>query len=172
MSGLSPVRRIVTGHNEQTGKANIRWDSFLTFQDIPGMVGASSAPVWVSEGLPTKDNNSSEDGGTRPVDGIVHPNGTNVRLTELRPGAETPMHRTISLDYNILLEGELILIMEDGSQVHLKTPGDTVVMRGGLHAWRNPSDSSWARWTGVIIAAEAAVVAGQVLQAETKYIAT
>ncbi|KAJ7932434.1 hypothetical protein B0H13DRAFT_779976 [Mycena leptocephala] len=133
------------------------------------MEGAKSAAVWVtSDGLPTNDNNKSEDGASRViVNGIVQPNGTNLRCTDLAPGAQTPMHRTTSLDYNILLEGELILIMEDGSETHLKNPGDAVIQKGTLHAWHNPS-TGWARWMCVLIAAEPAVVEGKILQAETK----
>ncbi|KAF7310875.1 Cupin-2 domain-containing protein [Mycena chlorophos] len=162
-----PTRRIVTGH-DLDGHANIQHDTELQFQEIPGMPGAFAAPLWVSNGLPTTDNNIDEDGALRPVDGIVHRGGTNFRATDLGPGKMTPMHRTNSLDYNILLEGELELIMEDGSRTHLKAPGDSVVMRGGMHAWRNPSDSVWTRWTTVIIPAEPVVVADRILAAETK----
>ena len=88
-------------------------------------------------------------------------------------------HRLSSLDHNILskspmfsarnvdadgarapaVSGKLILEMEDGTEVLLENPGDTVVMRGALHAWRNPGPE-WARWMAVIIDAEPAVVNG------------
>ncbi|KAJ7492656.1 hypothetical protein FB451DRAFT_1336522 [Mycena latifolia] len=158
---LPQVRRIVTSHDER-GFATIQNDSTLQFE------GARAAPVWVTaDGLPTNDNNTSVDGADRIVNGIVQPNGTNLRCTDLAPGAETPMHRTTSLDYNILLQGELILIMDDGSETHLKNPGDTVIQRGTMHAWRNPS-TEWARWMCAVIAAEPAVIGEKVLEAETK----
>ena len=56
-----------------------------------------------------------------------------------------------------LVSGELILIMEDGSEKLLKNPGDVVIQKGTLHAWRNPSQE-WTRWVTVLIAAEPAVV--------------
>ncbi|KAK7064258.1 cupin-2 domain-containing protein [Favolaschia claudopus] len=166
---LPQVQRVVTGH-DNSGFGVVQNNSTLSFSsmDIPGMDGAKAAAVWVTtDGIPTKDNNLSEDGAERPVDGIVHPNGTNLRCTDLAPGAQTPMHRTTSLDYNILLQGELILIMEDGSETHLKNPGDTVIQKGTMHAWRNPS-TEWARWMCAVIAAEPAVVNGKGLENETR----
>lgn len=47
--------------------------------------------------------------------------------------------------------------MEDGSEKLLKNPGDVVIQKGTLHAWRNPSQE-WTRWVTVLIAAEPAVV--------------
>jgi len=161
------VRRIVTSHDDK-GLGTIQNDSQLRFEDIPGMNGARAAAVWVTaDGLPTNDNNTSEDGANRVVNGIVSLNGTNLLCTDLAPGAQTPMHRTTSLDYNILLQGELILIMDDGSETHLKNPGDTVIQKGTMHAWRNPS-TEWTRWMCTVIAAEPAVVGGKILQDETK----
>ena len=60
------------------------------------------------------------------------------------------------------VQGEVVLINEDGTEKHLKNPGDTVVQKGTLHAWRNPS-SVWTRWITVLIAAEPAVVNGKPL---------
>lgn len=54
------------------------------------------------------------------------------------------------------------MITEDGVEKHLKNPGDTVVQKGTLHAWRNPS-KGWARWVTVLIAAEPAIVNGEAL---------
>jgi hypothetical protein len=76
-------------------------------------------------------------------------------------------HLPDTLIPHFIVEGELILIMEDGSETHLKNPGDAVIQKGTLHAWHNPS-TGWARWMCVLIAAEPVVVEGKILQAETK----
>ena len=66
----------------------------------------------------------------------------------------------------MVVSGELILIMEDGSETHLKTPGDTVIQKGSLHAWRNPSSTEWTRYISVLVSAEPAVVNGVAFPAE------
>ena len=48
------------------------------------------------------------------------------------------MHRTETLDYGIVLEGEIYLVLDD-SETLLK-PGDVVIQRGTNHAWSNRSD--------------------------------
>jgi hypothetical protein len=74
----------------------------------------------------------------------------------------------------VSVSGEVILILDDGAEHHLKNPGDTVVQRGTLHAWkydllalkmtcgltapgRNPG-AEWCRWTTVLIAAEPTII--------------
>jgi len=146
----------------------VQSDSVLPSEAMELVQDARSAGIWVTkDALPTTDNNSLEDGGKRSVENpanfnLVPATGTNLRSTDLAPGATTPMHRTSSLDYNILISGELILITEDG-ETHLKHPGDIVIQKGTMHAWRNPS-SNWTRWVTVLIAAEPAVVNGKALQ--------
>jgi ketosteroid isomerase-like protein len=48
------------------------------------------------------------------------------------------MHVTDTIDYDIILSGQLTLILDDGE--HVLTPGDAVIMRGDRHAWRNDGD--------------------------------
>ncbi|MGV1862499.1 cupin domain-containing protein [Rhizobium rhizogenes] len=55
-----------------------------------------------------------------------------------KPGRHPLMHRTESIDYGIVLFGEIVLLLDD-SEVHLKH-GDVVVQRGTVHAWTNRSD--------------------------------
>jgi len=166
-SELPNLRRIVTCH-DQKGVAVVQSDMHMLSEKMEKINGCESAGIWVTtDSIPTKDTNRSEDGVNRIIDksfnfGLVHPTGTNLRSTDLAPGAITPMHRTSSLDYNILVSGELILIMEDGSEKHLKNPGDTVIQKGTLHAWRNPS-KIWSRWVTVLMAAEPAIVNGEAL---------
>ncbi|KAF9044557.1 hypothetical protein BDZ89DRAFT_1059037 [Hymenopellis radicata] len=161
------TRRIVTSHNGD-GKACIQIDSKLQWNDIPSL-GAKVARIYIIEdGLPTKDNNSSIDGAERDLDPnnlnlLPKSPGANTGATLLCPGGVTPLHRSSSQDYNILVEGELILLMEDGTEKHIKTPGDVVVMKGGLHAWKNPSTTNWAHWVSVLVSAEPVKVDGQPL---------
>ena len=54
------------------------------------------------------------------------------------PGRHPLMHRTESIDYGIVLDGEIVLLLDD-EEVPLKT-GDVVVQRGTIHAWANRSD--------------------------------
>jgi quercetin dioxygenase-like cupin family protein len=61
-----------------------------------------------------------------------------VRITQINPGAPKFMHRTETVDYAILLDGECDLELDDGKTVGLKQ-GDIVVQRGTMHAWVNNS---------------------------------
>jgi quercetin dioxygenase-like cupin family protein len=58
------------------------------------------------------------------------------RLVEFPPGMDAPMHATPTIDYIVVLSGEIDLELEDGAEVHL-TQGDAVVQRGVPHAWHN-----------------------------------
>jgi quercetin dioxygenase-like cupin family protein len=57
----------------------------------------------------------------------------------MAPGAESPMHRTETVDVGVVLEGETWLLLDDGSETRVG-PGDAVVQRGTNHAWANRSD--------------------------------
>ncbi|KAF8905545.1 hypothetical protein CPB84DRAFT_1676512 [Gymnopilus junonius] len=184
---LHPLRRIVTAH-DNNGNSIIQSDTelpsevgaslhavyglLIRLQEMRQVNGAQSASIWVTtDSIPTGDNNRSDDGGKRGIDNpsnldLVHPTGTNLRSTDLAPRAITPMHRTCSLDYNILVLGEVILINEDGTEKHLKNPGDVVIQKGTMHAWRNPSEEKWARWITVLIAADPVLVDGKLLDPE------
>ena len=59
------------------------------------------------------------------------------------------MHRTVSLDYGIVLEGEVELILDSGEKRVLKR-GDVAIQRGTSHAWRNTSKTEWARMVYVL----------------------
>ena len=67
-------------------------------------------------------------------------NGTIVRVTTFPPGRRSPMHRTETIDYGIVLEGEVYLVLDD-SETALH-PGDVVIQRGTDHAWENRGDES------------------------------
>ena len=123
------IRRVVTGHDSD-GRAVIQKDEVAT--------GERFTLIWTTEGFPV-ENTSTDDGGSRDV-GITLAGGTVFRVGEIAPGGRSPMHRTNSVDYGIVLEGELDMELDGGEIAHLKA-GDVVVQRGTNHAWINNSDA-------------------------------
>lgn len=95
------------------------------------------------------------------------PNGTVLRMVDRSPGSSSAMHRTQSLDYGVVIEGEMEMIMDSGEKVTLQR-GDVCIQRGTLHQWRNPT-SSWVRMLFVLMDALPIEVAGQVFKGESGY---
>lgn len=94
--------------------------------------------------------------------GVVVPGGTTLRIADLRPGGESPMHRTVSLDYGVVLEGEVELVLDSGEARRLRR-GDVCVQRGTNHVWRNASATAWARMLYVLQEATPVEVGGRTL---------
>ncbi|KXJ85248.1 hypothetical protein Micbo1qcDRAFT_223644 [Microdochium bolleyi] len=75
--------------------------------------------------------------------GLVRHGGTVLRYCDIPPHSQSPMHRTTSLDYGILVAGELQCLLDSGESRTIR-PGDLVVQRATMHQWNNTSDK-WAR---------------------------
>ena len=73
------------------------------------------------------------------------------------------MHRTVSLDYGVVLEGEVDLILDSGEVKRMKR-GDVAIQRGTMHAWKNPSETEWARMLFVLQDCQDVWVNGQVFK--------
>lgn len=71
----------------------------------------------------------------------------------MEPGLLSPMHRTTSLDYGVVIEGEVELVLDGGEKRILKR-GDICVQRATAHAWRNCSETEWARMLYVLTEAK------------------
>ena len=67
-----------------------------------------------------------------------------LRYVDFAPGYECMMHRTQSLDYGIVLEGSIVSVLDSGEETTMHR-GDVMVQRATMHAWRNPSETEWAR---------------------------
>jgi quercetin dioxygenase-like cupin family protein len=134
MSGAP--RRIVTGH-DAAGKSVVLSDG-----PNPKTLDVGTAAfheIWITDQTPAQIAATEPDPTDRPVRTPPPANGAIVRFTEMAPGAESPMHRTESLDIGIVLEGETWLLLDDGSETRVGV-GDVVVQRGTNHAWANRSD--------------------------------
>jgi quercetin dioxygenase-like cupin family protein len=151
------LRRVVTGHDAD-GKAIVTLDEIApTGSARPGV---TTSVVWTSEGFPI-DNDSDADEARRQV-GTWHPNGTVFRVIEFAPGNGPRNHRTDSLDYAVVLSGEIDMAL-DGSEVHLQA-GDVIVQRGTIHNWINRGTEPCVI-AFVLIAARPATTGGKPLNA-------
>jgi quercetin dioxygenase-like cupin family protein len=150
------VRRILTGHDAE-GRAVVRSDKTLPPAERNEAL-VRFFKLWATDRAPA-DLNDEADGALLPT-GLAS-NGTVLRVVDLGPGMRSPMHRTQSLDYGVVLEGKVDLELDDGSVTHLKV-GDIVVQRGTIHAWANPSQA-WSRMAFVLVAADPACVNGKPL---------
>ena len=153
-----PVRRVVTGHDE-AGRAVFRSDAHFDVQNIPSG-DASFCLIWTAPDLPV--NNDDETDGREREAGLTLQGGSVIRVVDMHPGRASPMHRTNSLDYGIVLSGQLELELDDGAKT-LLGPGDIVVQRGTMHLWRNPSHSEPCRIVFVLTEATPATANGEPL---------
>jgi quercetin dioxygenase-like cupin family protein len=160
----SKIRRVVTS-NDASGKAVVLLDGpspNVKFRETTGIV---STLLWVTDSTPP-DISGDADTAEREM-GVAPPTGGSIfRIVELPPAGESEgevnseevlkemgltsqggtgekmrhphMHRTESIDYGVIISGEIHLLLDD-SDVNLKA-GDVVVQRGTNHAWVNRGD--------------------------------
>jgi quercetin dioxygenase-like cupin family protein len=125
------IRRVVTGH-DKNGRAVVTIDE--TAANITSRrANHRSCVIWSTGESPT-DNGGKADGGAREI-ASTDPNGTVFRLVEFGPGVAPRNHRTESVDYAVVMSGEIDMEM-DGTTVHLAA-GDVLVQRGTIHNWVN-----------------------------------
>ncbi|HVC57469.1 MAG TPA: cupin domain-containing protein [Stellaceae bacterium] len=151
------LRRVVTGHDEN-GKAIVTIDE--PAKTGSGRPGVTTSVVWTSEGFPIS-NDGAADESQRQV-GTWHPNGTVFRIIEFAPGNGGRNHRTDSLDYAVILSGEIDMDL-DGEEVHLQA-GDVIVQRGTIHNWINRGSEPCVI-AFVLIDAKPVTAGGKVLNA-------
>jgi quercetin dioxygenase-like cupin family protein len=134
-SGLPPIQRVVTGHDEQ-GRAVFKSEDVTPTRLIPSG-DASFLLLWTTAAVPA-DNNDETDGRHREA-GLTLEGGSVIRIVDMLPGRDSPMHRTNSIDYGIVLEGEIELELDDGAKRTVRQ-GGVIIQRGTNHLWRNTSD--------------------------------
>jgi mannose-6-phosphate isomerase-like protein (cupin superfamily) len=153
------IRRVVTGH-DASGRAVVKIDE-VAKNLVSSRPGATACVVWTTEGFAI-DNTGEEDAGLRKT-GTTLDNGTVFRILELAPGVSPRNHRTDSIDYAVVMSGEVDMELDD-AKVHLKA-GDVLVQRGTIHNWVNRGSEPCVI-AFVLIAAKPVTASGKVLRAE------
>ena len=152
------VRRVLTGHDAE-GKSTIIADGQApNVKEMASMPGLALTDLWETGGAPAT-NEGHGDAAARPVRLEPPKNGTLFRIVEFPPdsqwrnradarqafdsiaaghapdksSSDPMMHKTNTVDYIIVLKGEIHAIMEKGET--LLKAGDVLVQRGTNHSW-------------------------------------
>jgi hypothetical protein len=161
---LKPIRRVVTGHNAQGRSVIVSDGPSPHVMTIPGNPSFGMTNLWITDRTPA-DNSGARDAAARPI--VLEPpaSGSIFRVVEFPPdrtlanfdraaafsamGAghamdrdasrHPGMHKTATVDYAIVLSGEIWALMDEGET--LLRAGDVLVQRGTNHAWSNRTDA-------------------------------
>ncbi|WP_341895389.1 cupin domain-containing protein [Ferrovibrio terrae] len=172
-------RRIVTGHNA-AGKSVVTIDTVMKPAIEKPELGVAFFEVWNTAGSPVSVDNGQDptdrklqiepprqgsiirfvDFGpkrpdapamTRELAQAAFAMVGSAHASTWKPDSPHPMmHRTESIDYGIVVFGEITLVLDDGSETHLQA-GDVVVQRGTDHAWENRSPTNPARMAFILL---------------------
>ena len=132
MSPLPPPRRIVAGLNAE-GKSCVQIDGPTRRLSEQG--GATL--VWRTEALPADNAHPGDCPGGEFNFDLMHSGGSMFMVMDYSPGIGDFWHATDTLEYIVMLHGEVTFATETG-EVVLKA-GDCLVDRGIVHSWRNTS---------------------------------
>lgn len=163
---LPSLKRFITTHDATTKQAifSAAADETLKWDKIPS---AAFGLPYVTKGHPVDLNNDADLKVYTPflekAPGLVTSGGTVLRFVDMEPGALSPMHRTVSLDYGVVIEGEVELVLDSGETRVLKR-GDVAIQRGTMHAWRNLSKENWARMMYVLQESKPVEIGGETLR--------
>ncbi|MFG6428983.1 cupin domain-containing protein [Roseateles sp. LYH14W] len=168
MSLLPPIHRVVTGHDAHGRAIVISDGPLPTVVELQAIPGTVFHEVWSTAGSPARVDNGPDPThgplvlppprqGSRlrfvdiPPDTAEHLTQGAARMREafaqlgdaeastVRADSPHPlMHRTESVDYGVVIDGELTLVLDEGEV--LLRPGSVVIQRGSNHAWANRSD--------------------------------
>lgn len=151
-TGLPPVRRFITGHTTD-GAATVQraddgqWTRYETgSMAFNVLYSTSKFPVDLNKDEDVRAHDSLIDRGML---GLVNPNGSVLRIVDFGPGLSGRMHRTQSIDYGIILEGEVDMVLDNG-ETHRLRRGDVAIQRATIHQWCNPTDK-WARVVFILL---------------------
>ena len=125
------IRRVITGHDDQ-GRAKVLIDE--TVKNVATQrPGALYSVIWSTEDFPVNNDGDADPSGKKI--GTTVSNGTVFRIVSFGPGVAPRNHRTDSIDYAVVMSGEIDMELDIG-KVHLKA-GDVLVQRGTIHNWVN-----------------------------------
>lgn len=164
---FAPLRRVITGHSTD-GKSVIIEDAAVEPHPFGHKQETFFTDLYWTDEFPADNGLEFKDLAKDHTNDIFSQNGSSVKLTEFPPGGSSvrvsssiivkreltsdmhqPYHRTVTLDYAIILHGSITVILDDNKCVLLNT-GDVLVQRGTIHSWLNEG-TEWCRMLAIML---------------------
>jgi quercetin dioxygenase-like cupin family protein len=139
-------RRVVTGHDSRGASVFAADGPVPVVRTAPD--GVLFYEIWSTDAMPAPIDFGAADPTLTALTVPPTPNGTKIRINEFPPGVVSPVHRTQSVDYGIVLSGEVVLVLDDTETV--LRAGDVAVQRGTNHRWENRA-SQTARMAFILV---------------------
>ncbi|KAF4978096.1 hypothetical protein FZEAL_5486 [Fusarium zealandicum] len=160
---LPPVKRYITTHD---AKGNAVWDDSIPLEvqeQRNGGFSVHSSYIHLDNAHSLEDDHDLKAYRENPFDKDLAPeSGSSLRIVDVWPGFPALMHRTASLDYGIVVEGEVDCVLDNGATKTFRR-GDIIVQRGTNHAWKN-SGTEVARICFVLVPTAPIKVQGKELE--------
>jgi mannose-6-phosphate isomerase-like protein (cupin superfamily) len=140
---IAAIRRVVTAHDDEGRSLAVVDAPSPHLRELPEFPTFRFTDLWVAKSMPAENGGRTDD-AAGPVSHTPPIGGNVFRILEIGPDpdgvdmARAGMHVTATVDYVMVLAGEITCTFETG-QVDLK-PGDVLIQRGTRHAWSNRSD--------------------------------
>ncbi|EED21263.1 conserved hypothetical protein [Talaromyces stipitatus ATCC 10500] len=170
--GLRRNVRIITGHNAE-GKGIFVSTDDGDHHRVIGNDQALANIIYSTKETPVELNGDADlKYATENEPGLHIHNGSVVRMMDFAPNVLSPMHRAVSLDYGIVIEGEFKLILDSGEEKIMRQ-GDVCVNRATAHQWHNVSGNGTlpGRMMWVLLDCKPIVINGQELKQELNELA-
>lgn len=162
-------KRVITGHDADGNAIIVEEGRPKRIQKIGGDTGPWFYEIFSTRETPARIDRDSVEPHEDSITLAPPPNGTRIRVLDIPPddpsfenmsdaerkahfaeigaagavaksGRHAHMHRTETIDYGIVVEGEITLIMDEGETVC--RPGDIVIQRGTNHGWANRTEEN------------------------------
>lgn len=168
IGALPKIHRYITTHNDE-GRAIFSNAFNEESRMIANDDGLAFALSFTTRGFPV-DMNSDKDLDTygsflKDAPGLVVSGGTVLRHVDIPPETACTMHRTVSLDYGCVVEGQVELLLDSGEKRIMKR-GDVAIQRGTMHQWINNSKTEWTRMLFVLQESKPLRLAGETVGEE------
>lgn len=168
--GFPRVHRFITTHNpdgESVFVPHCQIPECAPFR--PAGDDGELAMLYATDTFPVQCDNEADvatyDSYLHTPPGVTPEQGTMIRVVDMRPSKVMPMHRTLTLDYGIVVEGEVDLLLDSGQSRTMRR-GDVSIQRGTAHSFRNRSNTEWCRILFVFLPMVPLTVSGRRLNEE------
>ncbi|KAK4992375.1 hypothetical protein LTR50_001133 [Elasticomyces elasticus] len=163
--GLSKIVRYITGHNAE-GKSVFLSKDCGDHHRVMGKQQAVANIIYSTNQTPVELNGNVDIKFAAENEPPLHiHNGSVARMIDFGPNVESPLHRAVSLDYGVVVEGMFKLILDSGEE-RIMRQGDVIVNRATAHKWHNITGNGTlpGRMLWILLDCKDVVVNGEVME--------